>query len=208
MQKLVATNGVGIYMNKFLYDGWNLVAELNPNNTPVRTYVWGSDLSGQTGSALNGAGGVGGLLEITYYGSSTTNCFPAYDGNGNVAALINAADGTVAANYEYGPFGEVIRNTGPMGKVNPFRFSTDYYDDESDIIMYPRRPYSPSAGRFLTRDPIGEKGGVNLYDLVANNPVNENDPLGLCNIKIRCGPVVRAGITVGWHCGVIAPTSA
>jgi RHS repeat-associated protein len=92
-----------------------------------------------------------------------------------------------------------------MAKLNPFRFSTDYYDDESDIIMYARRPYSPSAGRFLTRDPIGEKGGVNLYDLVANNPVNENDPLGLCNIKIHCGPVVRLGITVGWHCAVVAP---
>lgn len=39
------------------------------------------------------------------------------NGNGNVMALVNAADGTVAANYDYGPFGEVIRSTGPMAKV-------------------------------------------------------------------------------------------
>jgi hypothetical protein len=63
-----------------------------------RTYVWGSDLSG----SMQGAGGVGGLLEVSGYGSATTNCYPAFDGNGHVAALINAADGTVAANDEYG----------------------------------------------------------------------------------------------------------
>ena len=59
-----------------------------------------------------GAGGVGGLLEVSCYGSATTNCFPAFDGNGNVAALINAADGTVAANDEYAAFSEPMRVTG------------------------------------------------------------------------------------------------
>ena len=92
----------------------------------------------------------------TYYGSSTTNCFPAYDGNGNVAALINAADGTVVANYDYGPFGEVVRSTGPMAKVNPFRFSTKYNDDESDLLYYGYRYYKPSTGTWPNRDPLGD----------------------------------------------------
>ena len=82
IQKMVATNGVGVYTNRFLYDGWNLIAELKPNNLPIRTYVWGTDLSG----TMQGAGGVGGLLEVSYYGTSTTNCFSAFDGNGNVMA--------------------------------------------------------------------------------------------------------------------------
>jgi hypothetical protein len=51
---------------------------------------------------MQGAGGVGGLLEVCCYGSATTNCFPAFDGNGNVAALIHAADGTVAATHACG----------------------------------------------------------------------------------------------------------
>jgi RHS repeat-associated protein len=74
-----------------------------------------------------------------------------------------------------GPFGEVIRATGPMAKVNPFRFSTKYQDDETDIIMYPHRPYSPSTGRFLSRDPIGELG-FRTSDLVAryNSLLSEN----------------------------------
>jgi RHS repeat-associated protein len=112
--------------------------------------MWGTDLSGSP----QGAGGVGGLLEVSYYGSTTTNCFPAYDGNGNVAALVNAADGTTVANYEYGPFGEVIRSTGPMARNNPLLFSTKYYDLESGLYYYGYRFYNPSTGIWPNRDPM------------------------------------------------------
>jgi RHS repeat-associated protein len=160
IQKIVTTNGVTFTTNNFLYDGWNLVAELKPNNSLIRSYVWGTDLSGTS----QGAGGVGGLLEISYYGSSTTNCFPAYDGNGNIMALVNAADGTVAANYDYAAFGEPIRTTGVMAKNNPFRFSTKYADDESDLLYYGYRYYKPSTGTWPNRDPKGELGFILLKD--------------------------------------------
>ena len=175
IQKLVATNGVALSTNNFLYDGWNLIAETRPDNSLIRSYVWGTDLSGTS----QGAGGVGGLLEISYYGSSTTNCFPAYDGNGNVMALVNAADGTVAANYDYAAFGEPIRITGVMAKNNPFRFSTKYADDESDLLYYGYRYYKPSTGTWLSKDPVQEKGGLNLYDFVNNNPIDKVDILGM-----------------------------
>lgn len=100
IQKMVSTNGMGVYTNNFLYDGWNLVATLNPQSTVLASFVWGSDLRG----SLQGFGGVGGLLEVSDHGSLTTNCFPVFDGNGNVMALVNAADGTLAAEYDYGPF--------------------------------------------------------------------------------------------------------
>ncbi len=86
--------------------------------------------------SMQGAGGVGGLLEVSGYGSATTNCFPAFDGNGNGAALIPAADGTVAANYEFAAFGEPVRVTRVVARNNPFRFSTKYADDESDLLYY------------------------------------------------------------------------
>ena len=175
IRKNVATNGVAVSTTKFLYDGWNLIAETRPNNTLIRSYVWGTDLSGTS----QGAGGVGGLLEINYYGSSTTNCFPAYDGNGNIMALVNVADGTVAANYDYAAFGEPIRITGVMARNNPFRFSTKYADDESDLLYYGYRYYKPSTGTWLSRDPFQEKGGKNVYSFVSNRPISIWDLLGL-----------------------------
>src|SRR5208283_3482296 len=112
IQKIVTTNSVVFTTNLFLYDGWNLVDLLSSISHLQSSFVWGSDLSGSP----QGAGGVGGLLEISYHASSTTNCFAAYDGNGNVMALVNAANGTISAEYDYGPFGEAARATGPMAK--------------------------------------------------------------------------------------------
>jgi RHS repeat-associated protein len=211
IQKVVATNGVAISTNQFVYDGWNLVAELQPGNTLVRGYMWGSDLSG----TMQGAGGVGGLLAVCQYGTATTNCFVAFDGNGNVMALVDSVDGAVVANYEYGPFGEPIRMTGAMGKNNPFRFSTKYDDDESDLLYYGYRYYKPSTGTWLSRDPLNAVIGqdarfellqndgfdddlafsiaagpadLNDYIFVHNEPVVDNDLFGLCVSLPDSGP--------------------
>jgi RHS repeat-associated protein len=161
----------------FLYDGWNLVAELNANasNGKVRSYVWGTDLSG----SMQGAGGVGGLLKVTYVGASTTNAFVAYDGNGNVAALLDAADGNLCARIEYGPFAEAIRATGPLTAANAVRFSTKYTDDESGLSYYGYRYLIPGTGRWLSRDPIGEYADQVLYPACGNSPINRYDALGL-----------------------------
>jgi RHS repeat-associated protein len=152
------TTGTGALAvdQKFLYDGWNLVAELNAtNNTVVRSHVWGLDLSG----SLQGAGGVGGLLwlrDTSTLNNQPSTHFASYDGNGNVTMLVNATDGTETARYEYGPFGELLRATGPMAKANPFRFSTKYQDGETDLLYYGYRYYNASTGRWLSPDPIGD----------------------------------------------------
>lgn len=193
--------GSEVFDMLFLYDGWNLMAELDANasNGRVRTYLWGLDLSG----SMQGAGGVGGLLEVVYYGTQTTNSFAAFDGNGNLAALVNAADGNAVAHYEYGPFGEVVRVTGTLAKANPFRFSTKYQDDESDFLYYGYRSYNPSTGRWFSRDPIGEKGGKNLRAFSRNNSVNNIDVLGLSINQVDtvfftcsrvCGPDYTAAV--------------
>ena len=159
---------------KYIYDGWNLIAELNgnSNNAKVRTYTWGLDISGSTTEA----GGVGGLLLI----DDNTNGvhFVSYDLNGNVMGLIKATNGTISASYEYGPFGELLVSTGTMASSNPFRFSTKYRDTETDLYYYGYRYYSPSLGRWISRDPIDEQGGLNLYAFVNNDPVNKWDLYG------------------------------
>jgi RHS repeat-associated protein len=164
---------------KFVYDGWNLLSSLNAsNNAVVLAFLWGTDLSG----SLQGAGGVGGLLAVDAKGASVT--FPAYDGNGNIIALANAADGTTLATYEYGPFGEVIRASGTGANSNPFRFSTKFQDDETDCLYYGYRFYNQSCGRWLNRDPIEERGGLNLYAQVLNDPISYVDILGLGEWKV------------------------
>jgi len=174
----------------FLYDGWNVMGELNANasNAKLRTYVWGLDLSGSSPDGPRGAGGVGGLLKVTDYVGGTTHHFVAYDGNGNVAALADGTSGALTARYEYGPFGEAIRTTGPgttpMAEKNPFRFSAKYTDDQSGFLYYGYRHYNPSTGRWLSRDPIEEKGGRNLYAFATGNGVNRVDYRGLITCEM------------------------
>src|SRR5260370_35027827 len=105
--------------------------------------MWGQDLGG----TMDKAGGVGGLLMLVEHGSgsATTNHVAAYDGNGNVAALIKS-DTTLSARYEYNPFGGLIRSTVPLAKGNPFRSSTKFWDEESGLINYGYRYYSPLLG--------------------------------------------------------------
>ena len=175
MQKIVSTNNGVVFVpqstSRFVYDGWNLLAIINPQSSILQSFMWGQDLSG----TMTKAGGVSGLLTA---GISGTNCFAAYDGNGNITVLINAADKSLAARYEYSPYGELLRETGLLARQNPFRFSTKFWDDESGLICYPYRYYSPSFGRWLTHDPSGEPGSLNLFLFALNNPYSNIDPDG------------------------------
>ncbi|MGN6644715.1 MAG: RHS repeat-associated core domain-containing protein, partial [Verrucomicrobiota bacterium] len=158
---------------KFVNDGWRCLAELNgTNNALVRRYTWGLELSG----SMDGAGGVGGLLWLK---ADSDPQFCAYDGNGNVAGLVRGSTGDQTAAYEYDPFGRTIRMTGVFAQSNPFRFSTKRANDTTDLVLYEYRAYNPSSGRWLSRDPIEERGGLNLYGFDDNNPINEVDFQGL-----------------------------
>ena len=190
---------------KLIDSVWNLVAVLGADNSLLRSFAWRTALSG----TFQGAGGVGGLPWI--HDLSTLNNQPsthsvAHDGNGNGSLLVNATDGTETARYEYGPLGEVIRATGPMAQVNPFRFSTKYQDDETDLIYYGYRYYNASTGRWLSSDPLGELGGVNLYAFLGNSPPNSFDPNGLCDGM--CASSLNSVVTSPMLMGIVGiPTN-
>ncbi len=158
---------------KFLYDGWNIIAELDGNNSPVRKMLWGLDLSG----SIRGAGGVGGLVALAVVTNSTSH-FPVYDGNGNLIGAVNASSGAVSARFEYGPFGEPIRVEGSAAAACPFGFSTKLADSESGFVYYGHRYYDASGGKWLQRDRIGEAGGLHLYAPCGNDCINQIDRFG------------------------------
>jgi len=153
----------------FVYDGWNMIQERN--NIVVREHVWGLDLS----QSLQGAGGVGGLLATE---DSSGVYYVTFDANGNVSEYVKSSDSTVAAHYEYGPFGETIVLTGD--KKNDFThwWSTKPFDAETGIVKFQKRDYLPALGRWASKDPIGEFGGVNLYQYTFNNPEMFYNDLG------------------------------
>jgi len=197
------------------------IVELNgTNNTLVRSYAWVIDLSG----SLSGAGGVGGLTWVTLHtasGPASGTHFTCYDGNGNVVSSVSATTGDVTARYEYGPFGELIRVSGPFANQNPFRFSTKRTNPTTDLVLYEYRVYQPSTGRWLNRDSINEFGFKILagrthrpfykdeektfYGFVGNYPIIGIDADGLAIAIPPWAWPVAAGIGVGYcydiaHC--------
>jgi RHS repeat-associated protein len=157
----------------YVYDGWNLLSESRSDQPKVNYYVWGLDLS----QTLQGAGGVGGLQARVREGNLPAPLYYAYDANGNVTEVVDK-DGASAAHYAYDGFGNTIVQSGPEAAANPYRFSTKYTDDETGLLYYGFRYYSPSLGRWFSRDPINERGGVNLYMAINNAVVQLVDALG------------------------------
>ena len=166
----------------YFYDGWMLIKEVIANingTTDVIEYHWGKDLSGTIG----GAGGVGGLLYLSISNSSTPNSstrqlyIPFYDAYGNIMGYWDA-QGNVVAQYTYDAFGKLISISGPMADVFAIRYSTKYFDSETGLYYYGYRFYSPELMRWITRDPIEEEGGVNMYSFCGNFPLGEIDPIG------------------------------
>ncbi|MDD2763158.1 MAG: chitobiase/beta-hexosaminidase C-terminal domain-containing protein [Opitutaceae bacterium] len=168
-------NGTQTNLVRYVYDGWRVAEELDGSFAALRSYTRGLDLSG----TLEGAGGIGGLLAMTQpAGSIFTAASYFYDGNGNVMDLIDDA-GSSLAHYQYSPFGERLTATGPLVDINPYQFSSKERDPATGLYYYGYRWYSPSVGRWPSRDPIEEQGGVNLYGFVGNSPVCRIDRIGL-----------------------------
>jgi RHS repeat-associated protein len=175
----------------YIYDGNLVVQERDASNTSLVSYTRGRDLSG----SLQGAGGIGGLLARTDHGGQayrswyvlnggadmfnyTGNAYYHCDGNGNVTCLISPNQ-TVVAKYLYDPFGNTLAQSGPLAEANPYRFSSKEWNANSGLYYYLYRFYDPNLQRWLNRDPIGEKGGLNLYTFVANQPTRFMDRWGL-----------------------------
>jgi RHS repeat-associated protein len=155
----------------YLYDGKKLVEEVDQAGNVLARYAQGKRLDEP-------------LAELR----QTTTSYYEQDGLGSVTSLSNSA-GAVAETYAYDSYGKATASTGTL--VNPFQYTGREFDSETGVYYYRARYFDPSAGRFLSQDPIRYGGGVNFYAYTRNNPVARIDPFGYdgtCTNPAYCVP--------------------
>jgi RHS repeat-associated protein len=90
--------------------------------------------------------------------------------------------GAVVWSADYKPFGEATVSVSTI--TNNLRFPGQFFDAETGLNYNYRRDYNPMIGRYIEADPIGQKGGLNLFAYAEDSPINWVDPLGLSCVKI------------------------
>jgi RHS repeat-associated protein len=167
IEKLVEEFGIEDYDSKtftYVYDGANLIIEIETGGDgsgkeKASRYVYGLGTSEPLAIEQKG--------EVYYY---------HLDGLNTPTAMTDQK-GRVVVSYEYSAFGE-RKHYGD--KVKQYlTFPGQYYDVETGLHYNWNRYYDPETGRYITADPIGLDGGLNLYLYAGANPVNFVDPLGL-----------------------------
>ncbi|WP_232242855.1 RHS repeat-associated core domain-containing protein [Paenibacillus sp. GSMTC-2017] len=184
---LRATKKVNNDITRYVYVNGQVIDELDANgNSKARNR--GNELLYRKDIATNKGG---------YY---------SYNGHGDVIKITDAAGNTLNS-YDYDIWGNVISKTETMS--NPFKYSGEIYDDESDLIYLRARFYDPSIGRFITEDTyegkLNDPLTLNLYTYVANNPLLYVDPSGNTYGKPGVGGTGQPGMSPVMPAGGIPP---
>jgi RHS repeat-associated protein len=161
---------------QFLYDGFDVVQQLEPQRTT--SYLHSLSIDETLGLASP---------EGTFYLSADA-----------VGSTIAVSDGSGSAvnEYTYDPFGTVM-TTNPTSP-NPFQFSGRENDGLGGLYYYRARYYHPGLQRFISEDPIGFLGGdPNLYAYVGNNPLSFRDPFGNIAIADDAAIVIIGAAALG-----------
>jgi len=153
MQIVEMTNGVAMSTNKFVWDGAALCEQRNSANSVTKRFF-------NSGEQISG-----------------TNYFFTRDHLGSVREMVDSS-GTIQARYSYDPYGRRTKISGSLDA--DFGYAGYYYHPPSGLYLTVLRAYDADLGRWLSRDPIAERGGLNLYGYVLNNPLNWLDPYGAC----------------------------
>ena len=169
--------------NGFVYDGAGRRTQETLNGTVIKQWIW---CGSQPCEELDGAGNVTKMFFSQGEQISGINYFYTRDHLGSVREMTDS-NGTIHAQYDYDPYGNVGKLKGDLEA--DFQFTGDYFHKASGLNLTLYRAYDPVNSRWLSRDPMGEYGGLNLYGYVRDNPVNMRDPLGLCpnDPKKKCG---------------------
>lgn len=171
----------------YVYDAENRrVTSTSGNQTTSYTWSRGGKLdrllvkTNPDGSVTRYIHGLGLIYEETTPagGGSPTTQYYHYNWQGSTMALSDAA-GNVTSRLSYSPYGEVTIVSGTPN--TPFLFNGQFgvMTEASGLLTMQARYYSPIFRRFLSEDPSGFGGGINLYAYTGGDPVNLMDPFGL-----------------------------
>ena len=186
-EKKVTVAGVATLHHRYIYRGYFQIAALDLTRSahPALWFVtWDPTQSTATSP-----------LAIQKDGTWYTY---GYDITKNICEVFGSA-GYIRTSYSYAPFG-AVSESGDV--TQPFQWSSEHYDSELGLVYYNFRHYSPDLGRFLSRDPISEQGGLNLYAFAENSPTIKSDRLGQ-NVWIE-----NTTAASGWHRRVCVDTWA
>ncbi len=168
----------GVTWHSYYSDAWRPLEERkNRETTAAISYLWGARHRDDLVRRDRAVGGIA-LNETRYV---LMDYFSA--------AAIADEDGEVKERYAYSAFG-VRKIMSPeftprstSESAFEFGFQGQFLDVESGLYNYGYRSYSPYLGRWMCKDPIGERGGMNSYAMVTNRTVNLVDLLGLVGEK-------------------------
>jgi len=173
--QLVAMSGPGLAAS-FSYDAVGRRASKTINGSTTSYLYDGANIvqeqTGGSASANTLTGGVDTFFSRTDASGTVT---PLRDALGSVVALTDAS-GTIQSSYSYEPFGKTTATGAVSSSTQKY---TGREDDGTGLYYYRNRYYSPTMQRFISEDPIGLNGGINLYAYARNNPVSYSDPFGL-----------------------------
>lgn len=168
------TQGSTTTTTNYAYDGDNSVEEVDQNGNLLARYAETHKIDEPLAESRSGA--------TSYYEA---------DGQGSVSSL-SGSSGSLANTYTYDSSGRMIASTGSI--TNRFQYTARELDSETGLYLYRARYYDPSAGRFISGDPIGFYGGdVNFYRYVWGSAPNLKDPLGLWGVGATVGASAFAG---------------
>jgi RHS repeat-associated protein len=195
--RLVAVNYTGTAnRSEFSYDGLSRCVKIVENTDGVvkstRKFVWSGTEKCEFRNVNDGV-----TLRSYPQGeeSGGTPYFYSRDHLGSIREMTDST-GTVVARYDYDSYGQSTTVTG-TNKLD-FNFTGFYRHAKSNLDLATYRAYDPDLGRWLSRDPIEEAGGLNLYAYALNNAVRYVDTLGLFEIDVHEGGPSQTYGTYTW----------
>jgi RHS repeat-associated protein len=171
-RRLSKTLGLGatgqtVGVTHYLQSDWGLLAEADGAGKLQTVYGWHPSRDNGTGPVYARIADGDDWRTVYYHNDQLGTPQRVTDKAGN---LVWAAD--------YDGFGKANVREIENGIVNNLRYPGQYEDAETKLHYNDRRYYDPDTGRYITRDPIGFEGGINLYTYAGHNPINYTDPTG------------------------------